>query len=232
VDPDVLQEVNRLCVIGRVVSNTTHDVNNALQVISGSAELLALRREIGPAEQRRIGAITTQTGRAATILDRLVAYARADTAERQVQDLGGLVDLALALRDFSLHRARIAVTFDRVNVTPPCRAALSRPRILQVLLNVTLNAEAALKNRSDGTIQIALTRSGDEWIVLFADNGPGMSAEQRARVSDPEPPPLTPGLSGIGLWVSRRIVEQHGGRLDLAPGQSSGTVVTLALPCA
>jgi signal transduction histidine kinase len=232
VDADVLQEVNRLNVIARVVSNTAHDLNNALQVIGGSAEFLALRREPGPAEQRRIAAIATQTGRAAAILDRLVGYARVDAADRRVQDLTALVDTALALRDFSLHRAGIAVTIDRA-IPPPCRAAVSRPRILQVFLNVLLNAETALHRRPDGTIQITVARSGSDWIVSFADNGQGISAEQRARVSDAAAvPPLRQGLAGIGLWVSRRIAEQHGGRLEIAPAPApaTGTVVTLALP--
>jgi signal transduction histidine kinase len=231
VNPDVLQEVNRLTVIGRVVSNTAHDVNNALQVVSGSAELLALRKELGPTEQRRIAAISTQTGRAAAILDRLVSYSRADAADRQAGDLGAIVDGALALRDFSLHRARITVTVDRAG-TGPYRAVVSRPRILQIFLNLLLNCEAALKDRPDGTIQITVAPSGAEWLVSVADNGPGVSADQRARVYDPEPPPLTPGLSGLGLWVSRRIAEQHGGRLDIAPSPGGGTIVTLAVPSA
>jgi signal transduction histidine kinase len=232
VDADVLHEVNRLSVIARVVSNAAHDVNNALQVISGSAELLALGRDSGPAEQRRIAAIASQSGRAAAILDRLVGYARADAAGRQVQDLAALVDAALALRDFSLHRAGIAVTVDRA-VPPPCRAAVSRPRILQVFLNVLLNAETALQSRTDGTIHIIVARSGSDWIVSFADNGPGINAEQRARASDAAAvPPLRQGLAGIGLWVSTRIAEQHGGRLEIAPapGPGTGAAVTLVLP--
>lgn len=233
VDADVLEEVNRLSVVARVVSNVAHDVNNVLQVISGSAELLALRQEPGPAAQRRIAMISTQTGRAAAMLDRLVAYARVDAADRQVQDLAALVDTALALRDFSLHRARIAVTIHRA-VPPPCRAVVARARILQVFLNVLLNAERALESQTERTMQISMTRSGSDWTLSFADNGPGTSAEQRARVSDAAVPRLGPGLAGIGLWVSARIAAEHGGRLEIAPapGPGTGTVVTLILPSA
>ena len=87
--------------------------------------------------------------------------------------------------------------------------------------------------RTGGTIHIIVARSGSDWIVSFADNGPGVSAEQRARASDARAvPPLRQGLAGIGLWVSTRIAEEHGGRLDIAPapGPGAGTAVTLVLP--
>ena len=155
-DADALQEVNRLAVIARVVSATAHDLNNALQVISGSAELLAMKTQIGEPEQRRLAAIGTQTGRAAGMLDRLTAFTRAE-AGRQAQDLAGLVDIALALRDFALNRARIKVSIDR-QASPPCRAVVNRAEILQILLNVLLNAEAATPGK--GLITIRSERYG------------------------------------------------------------------------
>ena len=229
-DGSVLQEINCLRLVARVVSNAAHDINNALQVIGGSAELLALKSTIGPAEQRRIESIGTQTTRAATVLDRLSAYTRGDAADgRVVADLGELAETAVALRDFTLNRARIAVTIDR-NGSPPHRAGVARRSILQVLLNLLVNAEDALKNRRDGSIQITVVRTGPECRVSVADNGPGISPEARVQALEVDTPPaLGPDLSGIGLWVSKRIADQHGGRLDITASES-GTSATLTLP--
>lgn len=228
-DPDALQEINRLAVTARIVSASSHDLNNALQVISGSAELLALKQQIGPAEQRRIGSIGTQTARAAAVLSRLTAYTRPDTG-RQPQDLAALVDVALELREFALNRAHVATQVDR-REPPPCRSVVNRSQILQVLLNVLLNSEAALKDRPDGTIVITVARNGAEWTVTLADNGPGLSDRDRQRAEDAGAPPLGPAVTGIGLWVSRRIAQEHGGRLDIT-SSSSGTSIALALPAA
>jgi C4-dicarboxylate-specific signal transduction histidine kinase len=228
-DAEALLEINRLRLVARVVSNVAHDINNALQVIGGSAELLSVRSEMGEAEQRRIHTISAQTGRAAMALDRLSAYSRGDRAALQVVDLSELAETAVALRDYTLHGARVAVTIERA--APPYRASVSRSRILQVFLNVLLNAEEALKNRRDGTIHIMVARSGADCEVSFEDNGPGIGGDAPCRLNDPERlPPLGPGLSGIGLWVSAWIAAQHHGRLEIAAPAGSGTSVTLVVP--
>lgn len=230
VDADALQEINRLRSVARILSNAAHDLNNALQVIGGSAELLAMQSELGPPAQRRIQTITAQTGRAASALDSLMSYTRPAPAERQTVDLEALLKAAIALRDFSLHRARISVTIERA-APSPCRASVDRRLMLQVFLNVLLNAEEALKDRRDGSaaIQIRLERQGEACLVSFADNGPGFSTEARARLADRAAvPSLDASLSGIGLSVAARIAAQHGGRLDFGPGP--GASVTLRLP--
>jgi signal transduction histidine kinase len=230
VDADALQEINRLRTVARILSNATHDLNNALQVIGGSAELLAMQTDLGPTAQRRIETIAAQTGRAASALDCLMSYTRPVAAERQTVDLETLLKVAIVLRDFSLHRARISVTVERA-APAPCRASVDRRLMLQVFLNVLLNAEEALKDRRDGSaaIRIRLERQGEACLVSFADNGPGFSTQARARLADGAAvPSLDASLSGIGLWVAARIAARHGGRLDLDPGP--GASVTLRLP--
>jgi signal transduction histidine kinase len=230
VDADALQEINRLRTVAGTLSNAAHDLNNALQVISGSAELLAMQSELGPPAQRRIQAIAAQTSRAAAALDCVTSYTRPAVAGRQTVDLDALVEVAITLRDFSLHRARIAVTVERA-AEEPCRASVDRRLMLQLFLNVLMNAEQALKERRDGSaaIQIRMERQGEACLVSFADNGPGFSAQARARLADPAAvPSLDASLSGTGLWVAARIAARHGGDLDIGPGP--GATVTLRLP--
>lgn len=230
VDGDALQEINRLVTVARVFSNAAHDLNNALQVIGGNAELLALK--VGPAEPRRVQAITAQTGRAAAALDRLLSYTRPAQAGRQSVDLEGLIEVALALRDFTLHRARITVTVDRTSPTA-CIVSADCRLILQVFLNLLLNAEQALMAQNDGTgaMRIGLAKQDGECAVSFADNGAGFSADALARLADrTAPPPLNATLSGLGLWVATRIAGHHRGRLDIGNGPGGGAVVSLRLP--
>jgi len=226
-DDAALREINRLVTVARVVSNATHDLNNMLQVIGGNAELLALKP--GTAEPRRVQAITAQTGRAAAALDRLLSYTRPAEAGRQSVDLEGLIDVSLALRDFTLHRAHITVTIDRVSPAPYMVAA-DRRLILQVFLNLMLNAERALAGRDDGAIRIGLAKQDGACVVSFADNGPGFGADALARLADRPPPPLTATLSGLGLRVCLGIAGQHGGALEAANAPEGGAVVTVRLP--
>ena len=232
IDADVLQEVNRLRLVGRIVPGSVHDVNNALQIIGGAAELLALRDELGPAEQRRIHTVATQTARVSTIVGRLTAFTRPAAPGHQIADLWELVETVVALCDFTLNRARVAVTVEREE-TVRYLAEVDRRRILQVFLNLLMNAEAVLAKRPDARVVVRIGRVGHDCSVSFIDNGPGITAEGRARLSDAGViPDLGVGLSGLGLWVSARIAEQHGGCLEFFDGAAAGTSVRLRLPAA
>jgi len=230
VGAEALQEFNRLRTLAKVVSNAAHDVNNALQVIGGNAELLALKAELGPAELRRVQAIAAQTGRAASALDRLQSYTRSGESGRQIVDLAGLLEVATALRDFALHRAGITVTAES---TAPCRASVDRRLILQIYLNLLMNSEDALVNRPGPSVRVRLERQDKECVVSFIDNGPGFSDAVRARLADRAAlPRLDANLSGLGLWVATRIAGAHAGRLDIANVADGGASVTLRLPAA
>jgi C4-dicarboxylate-specific signal transduction histidine kinase len=122
------------------------------------------------------------------------------------------------------------VTVERVGSLPPV-ASINRGRILQVFLNVLLNAEAAVAGRPDATVHVRAERSGQDCTVVFTDNGPGMSASGRARLSGAAAVhEFGADLSGIGLWVSARIAEQHGGRLEVADAPAAGASLRLSLP--
>jgi signal transduction histidine kinase len=228
VGADALQEFNRLRTVAKVFSNAAHDVNNALQVIGGNAELLALSNELGPAELRRVQAITAQTGRAAAAFARLQSYTRPGDSGRQIADLAGLLAVATELRDFAMRRTGITLTVE--NATP-CRASVDHRLILQIYLNLLMNAEDALANRPGPAVRIRVERQDGECAVSFIDNGPGVSEAVRAGLADRTAlPRLAATLSGLGLWVSSRIADAHGGRLDIADVPGGGASVTLRLP--
>jgi two-component system sensor histidine kinase HupT/HoxJ len=164
------------------------------------------------------------------MLDLLLSFARPGSVERQNVDLADLAEKAVALRAFTLNRARIAVSVERAGGLPPV-ASINRGRILQVFLNLLLNAEAALANRPDAAVHVRVERSGQDCTVVFTDNGPGMSASGSALVSSAAAiHELGADVSGIGLWVSARIAEQHGGRLEIADASATGASLRLSLP--
>jgi signal transduction histidine kinase len=229
-DFDDLLEVNRLRIVARVVSNAAHDINNALQVIGGSAEMLGNRPALGSVEQRRIQAIATQAERISATLEGLSSITRAEGVGRKLVDLTRVADDAVALRAFSLSRARIAVTIDRPT-GGSCVVSADRRRILQVFLNLLLNVERVLVDRPEAMVRICFERSTHEWSVLFRDNGPGLDAADLAQLADGATRPgLGPGFSGVELWLSARIAEQQGGRLEVDDASATGTSIRLRLP--
>ena len=228
VGADALEEFNRLRTVAKVFSNAVHDVNNALQVIGGNAELLALKAASGPPEPRRVQAISAQTGRAAAALDRVQSFTRQGDRGRQAVDLAGLLEVAGALRDFSLRRANVTVANES---EPPCRASVDRRLILQIYLNLLMNSEEALIGRPGARVRVRAAREGAACVVSFVDNGPGFSDAVRARLADRTAlPAIDERFAGLGLWAAARIASAHGGRLDIADAAGGGASVTLLLP--
>jgi signal transduction histidine kinase len=101
-------------------------------------------------------------------------------------------------------------------------------RISQVLLNLLLNAADA--SPEGGEVRVCFEHAGDTVTVGVSDDGPGVSEDHRARIFEPffTTKPAGHG-SGLGLFVSRRIVEEHGGSLQCVPA-GAGTTFRLVLP--
>jgi C4-dicarboxylate-specific signal transduction histidine kinase len=223
---DWLARVNYLAITASLLPNTVHDVNNALQVITGSAELLEMRAGVDEEVRRRGLAIRSHAGRATTFLAELITFTRDLTDRSQRLSLRAGVERALAMRHYSLTKLGINTTVDG-DVD-----AIGNPRyLLQILLNLTINAEQALTGRPDGRIAVRITPGDEQVLLAIADNGAGLSAEVERRLFVSDWDTLTPfGRLGIGLTVSKALAERQGGTLTFAPGSGGGCVFTLALP--
>src|SRR5262245_48991949 len=115
-DTATLVEVNRLWTVVRALTNTVHDVNNALQVISGSVELLD-DHDFDPVIRRRLEAIRAEAAKAAVAVNRLLTYARAQPLPVRAVSLDGLVRSVVEMRLASTGRRRIVMSIDRASDT-------------------------------------------------------------------------------------------------------------------
>lgn len=220
-----LARVNRLALLSRLVATTLHDMNNALQVIGGGVELLQLQPVDIGAVTRAIGG---KTDRANVLLQDLSRFMRDAGDAVEPVDLRALAEQALALRHFSLARLRIAATVEGEATTVPA----VRREVLQVLLNLLVNAEAALRGHPSPALRLHIGATPNGAVLGVEDNGPGVPVDQRdglfagrRQSGDGLMSPL-----GIGLAVSRALVERRGGTLSFAPREPSGAAFTLTLP--
>jgi anti-sigma regulatory factor (Ser/Thr protein kinase) len=158
----------------------------------------------------------------------LNAYARGTDRAVEVFSLAETIDLALRMTRAQLEQVT-HVERDYGDLSP----FVGYPgRLSQVFVNLFVNAAQAMRERERerNVLRVAARRDGDHVVVTVADNGPGMSAEIAARVFEPFFTTKDEGLrSGLGLWVSRGVVEEHRGALtvDSRPGQ--GTTFTLRM---
>lgn len=225
VPADWLVQVNRHALAVRLIATTVHDVNNILQVMSGAAEVLAL--DPSPAAvARRTTSIVGQSAAATSVLAALTAFVRVDGDARDGARPLALATQVLAFRQHALRKGRITGTAAGDDAV----CAMARHRLQQVLLNLVVNAEHALSGRLDGEVRIAVT-GGDPVVVTVDDNGPGWAdAVAASPAAWPPRPGGAAGALGLGLLVSRDLVERAGGRLDCEPSPLGGARVTLRVP--
>jgi two-component system NtrC family sensor kinase len=225
---DALIGLNRLATVARLLSGAAHEVNNALQVISGTVEVLESRADVPSATQAALARMRGQSSRAAAALGQVMQFARAPRGGTGPVDMREVVEESLALRDFSIRRARLTA---RIDADPAAIFLVTgnRADLQQALLNVLINAEHALEGPT-GTIAVQLSAEGGSVVVRVIDNGPGIVIDPPERAFEPF---VTTGdpfeEPGLGLWTARKLAERHGGTLEIEP-RSDGAAFVMRLP--
>ena len=224
-----LERANRLALTARLLSSTVHEVNNALQVISGNGELLELVAGADAAVIKRGQTIRSHARRASGLLTELMAFTRDGNESVRPVALRSVATQALSMRQYALTKLRVtsAVEGDEGQV-------IAVPRhLVQIALNLVSNAEHALAGRTGGTLRLEVLTDGGRASLTVTDNGSGLDPAVEARLfsSGPEQVDSVDGL-GIGLAVSKWLLEQQGGSLAYAPADGGGSAFTVSLPAA
>jgi two-component system NtrC family sensor kinase len=214
--------------VARLLSSAVHEVNNALQVISGTVEILETRPDIDAALARALERLRTQSARAAGALADVLVFTKAPIEESAVVNLRDTTTHSVGLRMFAVRRAGLTLRLD-ANEATAFVVRGSRGQLQQAILNLLVNAEQALAG-SKGTIVVELT-TDTEWVtVRVTDDGRGLTPEAEAEVFDAFVSTKTPAEgAGLGLWAARRIAEGHGGSLTFEP-RPQGASFVMRLP--
>jgi C4-dicarboxylate-specific signal transduction histidine kinase len=212
---------NRLVNLEAVLPNITHELNNALQVLSGLSELLASKPGMADDAVLKLQRMYAQSTRCHGLLRDLLAYARRDDVRPEV-DVARAIDRALSLRRYHLARARIAVEIE----TGPSGlvATIDSQYFEQLLVNLVLNAEQAMAGVADPHLSIGCTVAGPDVVLTVKDTGPGIDMSCQEQYFQPFWS-SRPGALGLGLPVARALALAAGG--DLTFGSASRVDVRL-----
>jgi signal transduction histidine kinase len=225
---ETLLALNRSATAARLLSGAVHEVNNALQVISGTVEILQGRTDLGDPVARALDRVRNQSARAANALADVLVFTKGAVDETTRVDLRDVVTYCLGVRKFAINRAGLTARFD-----PPPEGSFvvlgTRSLLQQAVLNLIVNAEQALTDRR-GTIDVSVGEA-DGWIeVRVRDEGAGVALDPPERAFEPFVSTRDPWQgAGLGLWAARAIAEAHGGTLT-AEGSTAGAVFCLRLP--
>lgn len=220
-----LLHTERLSALGEMAARIAHEVRNPLVSIGAAAQVVA--EELPPSSpvSGEVGAIAREVKRLDAIVTDFLKFARPRRAELRACDLAGVVDETVALVRAKAPETRLTVAVER-----PLPARCDPDAIKQVLLNVLLNAvEATPKATPDSSIECEGQLAGRQLILSVADRGPGVPDSVRRRVFDPFFSTKTRG-TGLGLAVSKQIIDEHHGRIRLFNRRGGGTRVVIELP--
>lgn len=219
-----LGQMAALAALGQMAGAIAHSMRNPLAGVRGSAELLRLDH---PQASEAADDIIGQVDRMDLYVRELLDYARADSPATQELDPGEVVRATLVRFRALLDRNAIAVALrdDRDGKA----GVMADPQLLgQALGNVITNAVEAMGH--GGGLAIVLAQSGRFVSMTITDTGPGIPPEARARITDAFYTTKTRGL-GLGLALTRQIIERFGGTMDIPPPPpSGGTSIRLTLP--
>jgi PAS domain S-box-containing protein len=226
---DQIVHSERLSAIGELVAGVAHEINNPLQTIIGSVELM-MEECTTPAMQRDLELVRREAGRAGQIVRSLLSFVRRSTPDRTAVDLNEIIRATVELRQFYLqqHNFTVATELQR----GPVQALVNREEIQQIILNLVMNAEQAMELSGKGSrITLRSHTAGRNQVVEVADDGPGIGPELRGRIFEPFFTTKEVGQgTGLGLSISHGIAAAHGGSLELGHNAAVGACFRLTLP--
>lgn len=229
-----LEQTTQLAALGKVAVSVAHEVRNPLSGIRMNVRILADEcRDAGVADES-LNAIQREIDRMDLYLEELMslrpnaegAGEPAPLGETEAVHLGRAASSVLELLGARCRHAGIEPRVETAADLPPVQGDFRRLR--QVLINCALNAMDAMPDGGTLVLHCHVSESGEHVVCRVRDTGTGLDAETADRLFDAFITTKTHS-AGLGLYVSRRIIEQHGGTLT-ARNTADGAEFTLSLP--
>lgn len=219
-----LVEKEKLVILGKLAGGVGHELRNPLGTIKNAAYFLGMALENpGPEVKEMIELIDQEVSRSEDIISSLLDFARQKSLIFRKVEIEKVVHEAL-------RRNPVPDTI-RVIILPEKnqpKILADSDKLLQVFNNFISNAFQAMQD--GGTLTIMSAHPSSDWMsISFTDTGSGISAEHMNRLFEPLFTTKTRGI-GLGMVVSRTIIEAHGGSVDVRSEEGKGTVVTVNLP--
>lgn len=224
-----LIQSQKLSSIGTMTSGIAHEIGNPLSAISAVAELLPLETR-DPVVAARSQEILDHVGRISRLVDDLTTVPRPVEGSDAESDSSVTEVIQSTLRVVRFdRRLKHEVHIEVQGVDADLRVAMPEEHLVQVLLNLVVNAGDAVAD--DGAIVIACTSERDGVTIRVRDDGHGISAEDLDAIFDPFFTTKSRERgTGLGLWVCHTLVERWGGSIRVESEAGVGTVVTVDLP--
>jgi two-component system, NtrC family, sensor histidine kinase HydH len=216
----------RLAAIGEIAAGVAHEARNPLGALTNCVSMLRKSVPANPADKELLEIMQDEVNRLNGLVSDFLTFGRPRPPEPRPVDVPRLVDTVLSALERD-ERCGYNIAIERRFAA--ATAHVDPDQLRQVLWNVLLNAVQAMG--SAGTLTVGTERMANAVTITVADTGPGIPAALRDRVFEPFCSGRVGG-TGLGLAIVKRIVEEHGGQVDVESAEGRGARFIITLPSA
>ncbi|GMA50362.1 hypothetical protein GCM10025857_17190 [Alicyclobacillus contaminans] len=218
-----LRKSERLAALGHLAAGIAHEIRNPLTTLKGFTQLL--QGSVNPDKQSFLRIMLDELTQIERIVNDLVLLAKPAGAEGRAQRMVDILERAMQETEPEAAAGGVRMEMRAPSESPWVKC--SPGQLSQMFCNILRNAVQAMPN--GGVIQIVVTEAADWVVVQIIDEGTGIPDERLPHLGEPFFTTKERG-TGLGLMVSYRIAEAHGGRIDIESQVGRGTTVTVSLP--
>lgn len=222
-----IARTQRLASIGRLAAGVAHEIRNPLSSIKGFATYFKERYREIPEDHKIAEIMIQEVERLDRVIGQLLEFARPMNIQKKTASLEDVIKDSLKMVEAEARQRRIKVDFSSDPQTKEVR--IDTDRIRQVLLNLYLNAIAAME--SGGVLSVELRQDDDigRFRIIVSDSGTGIKHEDLPHLFDPYFTTKSSG-TGLGLAIVHKIIESHGGEVSVESRYGEGATVTIEFP--
>ncbi len=225
-----LAQAEKLAALGRITANVAHSIRNPLTSVGGFARRLQKKLGQGSAEREYADFITEEVAALEKILASVLSYSRTSPAHFELHDIREVTDSVLSIYGDELKEHSIKVERSYRDVT---KILIDKRQVQEAIENVILNAVDAMPSGGKLTVEVTgmNVKERPYAVVKIKDTGPGIDKEIIGRIFEPFfSTKADKGGYGLGLSISRKLVEEHGGFISVESRPGEGSAFYLYFP--
>jgi two-component system sensor histidine kinase PilS (NtrC family) len=217
---------DRMAAVGELSAGIAHEIRNPLAAIAGSVQVLKNSKALSEQEQRLMSIVLRESERLNKSIAEFLRFVRPQDKIAVDFDIASSLSETLDLLQNSPELREDHKIIREID-PPSFQINGDANQIRQVFWNLARNAVQAMPH--GGTLRVSTVIEGDSYKIIFADSGRGMTSRDLQRLFQPFRTNFPTG-TGLGMAISYRIVQEHGGRIDVSTLEGMGTAITVSLP--
>ncbi len=223
-----LVQREKLASLGQLIAGAAHEINHPLTAIMEFSEKLWSNERLTTEQDSLLRKIVNQSQRTRDLISSLLSFAQQSSGEKMMVDVCMLLHRSVQMRELQRHDQKIHI---ETSIEPNLRVWGDGHQLFQAFVQIVENALDALEEAGGGLLWVSAYSQGEEVVVQFSDNGPGI--KEPDRVFDPfyTTKPIGKG-TGLGLSAVYGVVQEHRGQITCHNQPERGAVFMLRLPVA